>query len=82
MDAFSDSEDDDDLKTGKHENDDRDANLVQDEPVVESMRKRSKKIGAFVSLDCEMVGGGTNNKKNLLARCAVLNGEGPVPFTE
>ncbi len=82
MDAFSDSDDDDDLKSGKHENDDRDANLVQSEPGMKSMLKRSKKIGPFVSLDCEMVGGGSNNRRNLLARCAVLNGEGLSHFIQ
>jgi hypothetical protein len=80
MDVFSDS-DDEDLKTGKHENDDREACPVQKESNIENMRKRNKRIGAFVSLDCEMVGGGPNNKRNLLARCAILNGQGiDIPF--
>lgn len=38
--------------------------------------KRARVVGSLVALDCEMVGGGPQKKKNLLARCAVLDEEG------
>jgi hypothetical protein len=45
----------------------------------EGMPKRTRCAGSLVSLDCEMVGGGPHKRKNLLARCAVLDEAGQLP---
>lgn len=44
----------------------------------EIIPKRTRCAGSLVSLDCEMVGGGPHKRKNLLARCAVLDEAGQL----
>ena len=39
-------------------------------------RLAKRSAGSLVALDCEMVGGGPQRRKNLLARCAILDEEG------